>query len=427
MYLHNLIDLYLMQRNQWKNFSKIRKIQDSKLKKLIHHAYENVSYYRRLFDSTGIKPEDIKGVNDLWKIPTTTKKQLKSLPRRDIVAQGININKCRPAVTSGSTGVPLKMYFTRDDFTLKNLVLIRSFLSHGIRPWHRGLEFTGGRYVSRRKSWYEWMGIFRKLCLSAYQDPDEWIEAIRFWKPHFILGYVLSLKLLARRIEKKAINDIKPNVIFSTSGVLDNATRNLLKSAFQAKVVDLYGAWESGFIAWECDRCPGYHINSDMVIVEFLKNGKRVNPGEEGGVVITNLHTFAMPFIRYELGDIGVPSGDKPVCGRSFPLIKVIKGRVADYIKLPSGRVISPHPFYRVMEETPGLKEWRIVQISASELVVEIVGEAVFAGAAADSILSRLKELVDDEVAIKITVVDRIERGLEEKRRSVVSRLKITL
>jgi phenylacetate-CoA ligase len=263
--------------------------------------------------------------------------------------------------------------------------------------------------------------MWRRKEISARDLPDDWIASCQEWNPQVLVGYVMTLKLFAETVGEKRIRNIKPKLIFHSSGIIDPYSREFLETVFQAKVVDFYGSDEAGCVAWECEECEAYHMASDMTIVEVLKDGNPAKAGDDGEIVITNLHSYAMPFIRYQQEDVGLLSEKETVCGRSFPLLERIQGRVDDYITLRSGRRISPHPFYHCLDPIPGIRKWQIIQQSLDEIQVRIESDADFSANSQSSIRDNLLDLVQNELEIKISILDSIDIDPSRKFRSVSS------
>jgi phenylacetate-CoA ligase len=416
-------DAYKLIKNQWKSIEEMQQIQNMKLRKLIKHSYENVPYYHQLFNSLKLKPEDIQSVEDLKKLPLLSKRTMRSIPLEQKIAKGICIKKCKTAITSGSTSVPLQVYFTYRDARMIGIALVRSFLAFGAKLWHRVGEFPREVTSRQKRGIFDRVGIWRSWKLPGWDEPKNWIKNLQSWQPQILYGYFKTLRLLAEIIIESGIEDINPQIIISTAGILDEESRNLLSTAFQARIFDLYGSWEGGNIAWECLQCSGLHINSDMVILEVLKDGKPVPPGKEGEVVITNLHSYAMPFIRYRQEDIVVLSKKNPVCDRPFPLIKRIEGRVADYIVLPSGERLTPHPFIPLMFNIPGIDQYQIVQEKIDLLSIKIVPLKDFNKSNIAVIEGKLRKLVGRNMRINISLVKKIDESSSYKRRNVISKV----
>jgi phenylacetate-CoA ligase len=423
MRLRDMFFLLELQQNQWKKPQDLKKLQNGRLRRLIQHAYDNVSYYRRLFDSVGLKPHEISGAGDLARLPVTSKEDLISLPQEEVLARGLDLGRCRKTMTSGSTGIPCAILHRRQDLTKMNLAWLRVYLVHGVKPWHRLAEFTGQRDIPEERPWYERLGLLQRKVLSTWDGPGQWISELGTWQPQALTGYVMTLKLLASAMQAREVTNIQPKVVFQSSGLLDESSRQFLRAVFGARVVDIYGSAEAGCIAWECEICSGYHVNSDMVIVELLDDGRPVPPGEEGEVVITNLNSYAMPFIRYRQGDVGRLGEETPQCGRGFPLMRMVEGRLGDFITLPSGKKLSPHHFFIALDTAVGVAQWQLVQETAHRLKAEVVVDRGSGVRARQAAQANLKAIVGEEMEVVVAEVPSLSYSPSRKFRSVVSML----
>jgi phenylacetate-CoA ligase len=293
-----------------------------------------------------------------------------------------------------------------------------------MKLWEKTGSFVGSKSNTSLKSWYERLGVLRKMILYSSDSPSKWMSALSHWKPQIITGYVMTLKLLASEISSHKQKNINPRLIFHSSGILDETSRTFISNVLGGKVIDIYGSDEGGCIAWECPKCNGYHINSDLLILELLTNGNAISKNT-GEVVITNLHSYAMPLIRYKQGDVASFSDSTNLCKRGFPLLKNIQGRIDDFITLPSGRKISPHPFYWALLDIPEVSEWKIVQQQKDLLNIEIV---VKNNTSSNNICTRisdnLNKILCNEMKIDIYSVQNIARNPNQKFRSVMSNLK---
>lgn len=390
---------------------------------MVRHAYNNVPYYQRLFDSVGLQPHEISDAEDLARLPVTSKEDLMDLPPDDVVVQGLDPARCRETMTSGSTGIPCTIVHRRRDLTRMNLAWLRTYLAHGVKPWHRMAGFSGQQDVPKGRPWYEHLGLLQRTTLSTWDDPSHWISELGAWQPHALTGYVMTLKLLASAIQAGGVTNIRPDVVFQSSGLLDESSRHFLRSVLRAKIVDIYGSAEAGCIAWECEICAGYHVNSDMVILELLNDGKPVSAGDAGEVVVTNLHSYAMPFIRYRQGDVGCWSEESPQCGRGFPLMSIVEGRLGDFITLPSGKRLSPHPFFIALDTAVGVARWQLVQETTHRLKAEIVVSPNSGTRSRQAARANLRAIVGAEVEIVVAEVPSLSYSPSRKFRSVVSML----
>ncbi len=420
--INQVVNLKRSLKSQWYNADQIEAIQEKKLKKLVNHAYKNVNFYRKALDSHNIKPEDINSLDDIKQLPLLSKAMYRTIETNEIIAEGTDLRLCERYTTSGTTGTPLNIYFNSFDETIINLSWIRAFMASGMKPYHKTVAFIGKEKSLRQKSWFEYFGFFRRKEVSNWLTPDYWIDEIRSFKPDIIIGDVISLRLLADKVRDNYQDEISPKIIFNTSILLDTSSREYLNLVFNCKVFDLYGAFEGGCLAWECQECSGYHISSDIAIIEILKNGIPVAPGETGEVFLTNLHSFVMPFIRYNLGDEVRLSERSPVCGRNFPLIEQIIGRKDDYIVLRNGGKIACQPFYHILNSIHGIKKWRVIQEDLETLTVLIEKKPEFLKNSIYSIKNKINGLVGNSIKVNIKIVKQILHNPALKYRSVITK-----
>jgi len=421
MIVGQIINLKRMLANNKKSRESLCGMQDRRLKLLIRYAYANISYYRRMFDDKGITPDDISGTRDLWKIPITTKKQIQCLPLKDILDKNVAVRDLIKVRTNGSTGLPLEMLYTKKDYSALNINWIRPLLVNGVKPWYKRLEITGEHNLSCEKKWYNNIGLWAIDRVSIFKDPEEWVREWFRNKPDYLYGYSGSLKLFARYIKENNIGGINPKYIFGVSDLADHSCREVIKSAFDMDLLDLYGAAEAGCVAWQCGKCEGHHINSDTVIIEVVRNGKTAEIGENGNIIITNLHSYPMPFIRYDLGDIGALSESNPFCGIGLPLMKVIEGRSDAYVVMPSGRALSTLYFDNLMKPVRGVKDWKVLQDRSGKITIFIVKEND--SDAVSNIRSRFENRISENVAYDIKAVEALPKDKSGKVRAVISEM----
>jgi phenylacetate-CoA ligase len=423
MHVGNLFDLVGLLAMQWRSPSALRRAQERKLRRLVRHAAANVPFYRETFRTLKIDARDIRTVADLAALPPISKRELQAASLQERMARNIDTQDCRSQTTSGSTGVPLEVFLRRSDETILNLGWVRAFLSAGLKPWEKRAVFKPKKDITERPSWYEYLGLMRRLDISTWTSPDEWIAAIQRWQPDAIMGYVKVVQLFAQAVQEQRSEGISPRLVFTTSEILDEASRAFLSTVFRAPVVNIYASAEGGCMAWECARCGALHVATDTVVFEILRDGRPAAPGEEGEVVITNLHSYAMPFIRYRQGDLATLSRERPRCGRGLPLLEGIQGRQDDCITLRDGRSISYSPFYYSVQSVPGVRRWRVIQENLDTLRVEIEPTPLFDYTAEELITSNLRGIVGKEMVVEIVRLDALETDPRQKFRAVSSKV----
>lgn len=238
-------------------------------------------------------------------------------------------------------------------------------------------------------------------------------------------GYASSLFLLAQEFKKMDQFTSQPEIIFSTSEILDEKTRSYIRSVFDAEVYDQFGCVESARTAWECPAHSGYHIDMDAVVMEFLHDGEPVTAGERGEIVYTGLFNYAMPFIRYAIEDIGIPSDKKCSCGRGLPLMSVIEGRKDAYIQVPNGKIFSPIIWTILLRKYQDILKFKVVQETRNLIKIFIVTDSNYQLLNTEKIISEIKHLLGQDIFVEVHIVDKIPRDPSGKVRSVTSMIKI--
>jgi phenylacetate-CoA ligase len=409
-------------RNQWLPPTEIEEIQRRKLKSLLRHAYKNVDYYRQLFDSAGVKPGEVKDREDLLRIPVTTKKQLQSLPIEKITVKDLKLEECTRLKTSGSTGIPLDIIVSEEDLRFRGAVFRRILLAHGCRLRDKTVQNT--HYPLRfPKHWYQYLGIRRGYRISPLSEIDDQIEQLRRRNPDIITGVPASLLTIAKAVKERGENGISPRIILCGGEILTPQARELINATFRTTTIDLYNSFEFGNISWECNQQAGHHINADGLIVEVIRDGREALPGERGEIVITALNAYTMPFIRYNIGDIGVRSGRRCPCGRGLPLLERIEGRTFDTIKLPDGRRVRAYAVELALASIPGISQFRVVQEEKNVFWIYLVKGDNFCQTTLEHVETELKHILGDTIALHIQLVDELSLDPSGKLRAFISKV----
>jgi phenylacetate-coenzyme A ligase PaaK-like adenylate-forming protein len=351
---------YRLMRNLHLDKAELAEDQNRCLRAIVKNAYDSVPFYREKFDAVGVKPGDVKSVEDLTKLPIIKKDEIK----RNIgciVSTAFDQKSLRVLSTSGSTGQPLQMMISKEEDTFRKAKHLRANYSCGHRPFDKWITVTSPSHFSEISGFQKRLGFYAPSFVSVFWDISRQISTIKKFNPRILDGYSSSLSLLAREVKKSNIEEINPKMIFGGAELLDDLNRKNIEEVFDAPLYDQYATIEFERMAWQCPEKSGYHIDADSVVMEFLdEHGCKVSSGESGEIVCTSLFNYAMPLIRYSVGDIGVPSDEECSCGRSLPIMKKIEGRSDSVLLLPHDRRLSPRaitvaigkfPFGRLVEQ----------------------------------------------------------------------------
>jgi len=390
---------------------KLRAHQESRLRWLLNHAYQNVPLYRALYDEVGFRPEHFRTLADLNRVPMLTKTRVRSAATAECLARGTDPSRCYEIRTSGSTGSPLRILLSRHDDRWQRVTAWRILFEHGYRLTDRTLQIDS---TPARQFAVQRLGVARKQWLSTGDSPETWMAALQQYRPHVLVATASVLHLLAENLLSKGIIAHSPRLVVSDDESLTPATRALVSRVLGRDPVDVYGLCEVSNFAWQCEQRDGHHVSADSHVVEVL-----ASPGEAGPIVVTALGMTGMPFIRYETGDVAVAEDSPCKCGRTLPRLRHLYGRAVDSVVLPSGRRLLWPFFYHFFNRYPGLRRWRVLQDEPGRLGVEVVGMEGETNALANA----LREALPEPMAVTVVCVGEITLRPREKVRMVVSRV----
>jgi len=397
----------------------------------VKHAYTYVPYYHRLFDSVKFKPEDLRDIEDLRRIPITTKLDVKE-NFAEFLVQGTDQSKYTSCWTSGSTGIPMNFLVDRKTSCYSLSLHLYGLIECGVKLTDK--IFAMGNTSPTLQSKITETRL-RQLSFLALRPNtvqvigrvslSEIVKALNRTKPDVVYSFSNILEDLCV-IE---VPQISPRLVFSTGGILTEHCRKLVESVLSAEVFDTYGSTEFWRLAFECNEHSGLHMITDCAVVECVKEGDTVSPGEAGEVVVTGLYNHLMPLIRYELGDIAVQSDESCACGRNWPLIKMIQGRKNDQLTLPSGRVLRgrdtwPWFFPEIKEHIWCISQYQIVQEALDKIVLRIVKGKQYDDKLMQQIINKIeKDLRGENVTFTLEIIKEIPKEKSGKRRQIINNI----
>ena len=316
----------------------IKKLQSEKLVKQVKHVYENVPYYKNLMDEKGVTPDDIKGIEDLHKLPFLTKADLRDAYPYGLLAKPLN--ECvRIHSTSGTTGKRVVAFYTQHDVDLWEDCCARAIVAAGGSnedvcqvAYGYGL-FTGGAGLHG--------GSHKVGCLTLPMSSGNTERQVQFMMDLNASIICCTPSYAAYIGESLKEQGYKPEDIPLKAGIFGaepwtEEMRQNIQNTLGIKAYDIYGLTETSGpgVAFECSEQTGMHVNEDHFIAEIIDpdTGEVLPLGEKGELVFTALDKEAFPLLRYRTRDICVLSREKCSCGRT--LIKMAKpmGRTDDML-----------------------------------------------------------------------------------------------
>jgi phenylacetate-CoA ligase len=353
-------------------------------------------------------------VADLELLPYTDKAEMRREGEAGLLARGLDPEQLLAVRTSGSSGEPFTVRRTWLEDKLQYLLRLRTFRAFGIRHRDRVVAVgvgnrpgNGDRKLVGRS--LRALGIHHKLVVDGLQEPAQVAVQLRAARPEVLVGLPSMLHRLTAPELADVIGEIRPRVVVIGGEVATPTMRLRIREAFGAPLYETYGSHECPLMAWECRHSGDLHTCDDGVLVEVLRDGTAVEPGERGEVVVTNLHAYAMPFIRYRIGDLATRAAPCR-CGAPFAAIGEIQGRMIDYFPLPDGRVL--HPYEIVTRLVWGPREWmkqyQLVQERRDLVVLYAVAAQPPPAERLEEIGRAVRPVLGSGVAFEVRVVEGI-------------------
>lgn len=423
-----------LERSQWLSTDEVRRIQWKRLKGMLRHAYENVPLYHRQFRDSDLKPDDIKSASDMLRLPPLTREELrKAVSSGEILARNVGSNRIRENRTGGSTGKPLVFYNDKVQLEYRWASTNRNMRWTGYDIGDRIIKlWSGAQYLDRSASLKERVGNYtwRRKVLSAYHmdesTMEKYVETIKEYQPKLIVGYTSALYLLAKYMEKEGIDDVKVDAVIATAETLFPGYRTIIEDCFNAEVFNRYGSREFSTLAHECEEHSELHMNAENLFIEVVRNGEHAASGERGEILVTDLHNFCMPFIRYRIEDLAIPSDEEKCgCGRGLPLISTVKGRVHSLLVTTEGRYIPGEFFPHLFKDVKGVKQFQVIQEVKDKLLIRIVKGEDYVENETEKALAVTKDYFGENMEILVEHVEEIPPSPSGKRHYTVSQVPI--
>lgn len=411
-YLHGL---YHLLRGPAKSRDQIVAFQNKRLRWVVRNAYQRVPYYRRRFNEAGITPDDIRSLDDLHKIPFTSRYDIQFLDPAEICAEGVDPGKLLVRRTSGSSGAPLtiRRRWLEERLLLAHRLrsryaLTRSWRSRraSIRDIRRDSHWGAG---SGRQPIHERLGFIPRLVLDWKLPKDEIVRRLEEFRPDVIGGPPSVLSWVADEWREADRERIRLKYVTCHTETLTPEVRQRIERAFGAPVRDGYGSHEFVCIATECLQGGHYHIYEESLIVEVLRDGKPVKPGEEGELVGTALNSFAMPFLRYRQGDLVVRGPESCPCGAPYSTLLKIQGRVLDKFTLPNGKQVHPYAISTPLRDSNlWIRRSQIIQLEKGLFRIRIVPRRQPSATEIETAAKRIEDKLSHAAKVEIELVDEL-------------------
>lgn len=422
---------YLSSLHMWNKYdtfseSKLEEIQEENLKKILLHTSTNVPYYQNYFLN-----KDVSKIT-LQDFPILTKEILRE-QKENLVSNKHNVNNLQKNYSSGSSGVQSYAYTDK-----KYKFYIQGIHSH----WYMWSGYKIGDPIlqfgmsPKRVFPKNLKDIFYNVhYLNSFSlNESKLIEAAAILqknKIEYIIGYPSAINEFAKVLIDKKLNYKIKGVISLGDKLFPHFRKNFNNAFKNPTIIDTYGCAEGILMACTCDL-DYFYIMSPNVEIEIVDDyGKQVKDGEMGNVLVTSLTSYAMPLIRYKLGDLAIklPKEKYPKDRKfNYPILEKIIGRETDVVVTPNDRTLIVHSFTGIVEFYPEIKQFRIIQETLDKIIFEYIVDDFFAFR--EDVLLEIKTkidfLTDNTVIIEFLKVDEIKPTPSGKPQIIESKIKST-
>ena len=364
----------LLEQSQWWAPDQLRNFQWQELQRLLSHAFRTVPYYKKKYAAAGIDIRDIRTTEDFAKLPPLTRAEVNT--HRDELCSEVANGKLIAHATGGSSGVPTRFFITLDSYDWRCAASERAYSWSGHRIGERTLYLWGApvgvvsRSKSAKMSIYRWLR--RESVVPTFTQTNElWqrtLREVRRFRPQFIVGYVSSLEEFAKFLLGESVQLHGVEAVIAAAEAPYERTRQLVAQAFGAPLFNNYGTREFMSIAAECGQHHGLHINSENILVEKELPSSEA-PSE---LLITDLHNYGMPFIRYRMAILAFLATHLPLRTR-FATHPAVRGAYSRPIKDALRESVLGYFFPHVLKDISEVREFQVQQTSLDEIVLSVV------------------------------------------------------
>lgn len=420
-----------LKSSQWLPRGKVIAIQQERLRLLLHHAYENIPFYRERFEGVGIHAADLDDPSVISSIPLLTKKEINE-NRDHMIDRNKTGGRLIPNSTSGSTGEALYFFTDMRSSACRRAVVIRNQEWIGVKLGDRRVSLWGAamdikKLQNIRGRIHRWFNNY--IILSSYElsprSLKEYIDRLNHFRPVLLISYPGPLTELAKFMMENDLRVPSIQAIISSAETLYPWQREISERAFSCPVYNRYGCREFGDIAHECEHREGLHINADRVYLEILDDELYpCEPGRPGEIVITDLDNYGMPFIRYRIGDRGTLSTRACSCGRGLPLLQGIEGRTLDVVRTPNGNALGGTFWTLLFRSRPGIKAFQVIQEDMRGIIVLYVRDTSAHDVPLDYFKKKIRGKCGEDFKVDFQEVKQIKKTTSGKTRFVISKLR---
>jgi phenylacetate-CoA ligase len=425
-----------LDRTQWWDPDEIEQHQLCQLRELLRHCARHVPYYAETLASHGIAADSIQSLDDFRRVPLLSRRtwqdRFDDLRARQLPEGTVALDEDS---TSGTSGVPVRVLKTNLFYVWWLAFYLRDLEWSGLDPTGamaaiRPTLKSGAELdrLLRGERMAAWQPVLRPLIemgplygMDIAQDPRRQLEWLGEVNPDYLLSHASNLGLLAGLLLDRPRRFPRLRAVQAISETLTDEDREKIEAAFGAPVKNLYSCAEAGYLASPCPQGHGLHVHAENVLLEVLDDaGRPCAPGEAGRVVLTVLHGFLAPFVRYEIGDLVTPAPGRCPCGRGLPLLTGVLGKRRPLFRLANGAWKHSSGLVHALSAVGGHHQHQAVQKAIDHVVVRVVPNRDWTTGHLHAIRTAVREFLEVPVRVDVEVRERLELPRGGKLQSMV-------
>jgi len=408
-----------VEESQWWARERLEAFQFQELRKLLHIAFDSVPFYQKRYAEAGVRLDDIQTPADLRRLPVLERDDVRRF--KEELRSSSYTGKLLSHSTGGSTGAPIQFYRSPESYDWRTAVTDRSYAWTGAILGNRVLYLWGAptghpSLWSRAKlNAYRW--IRNEFVIDSFhRGPDFWHNVIKIIDtvvPTAIVGYTSNIEELCAFAQEHGLRFSSVKGVVAAAETVYPDLRQRVKETLGAPLFNTYGSREFMSIAVECGQ-GGFHVNMENI---YLENDEE---GRQSDLLVTDLHNYAMPFIRYRIGDTGLLSQDQCICGRGLHGLAALEGKTWDILRTPSGGTIPGIVVRHFLKDIPEVRQYQAEQTDCDRIVLRLALQKPLSRESREFLTNEFRKAFGTELQLQIDEVAEVPRSASGKLRCVI-------